>query len=151
MAEVMALHLTTLQKSILEKLFKLFMRRPILNKKLELPAVYAAVVREGLPVKKHGFSSLYDMYNLLDVFDSPDGEAVSLSRSKVLELLLRPICHLSGDTLLSSFEELNGFNPKKLCTFYNVSSLDELIKEVKELPEPLNTPSVLFKKGKSGM
>lgn len=131
--------LTPTQKSIVEKLLRLFMRVPILEDKLKLPSVYAKEVHESLSIKKFGFSGLQRMYDLLDIFDttSADSKQICLSRQKVLELLLRPLCHLSGEYLVREFETLNGFHPKKLCLFCDVSLLDELIIELKDVSEPV--------------
>ena len=87
------------------------------------------------------------MYNALDIFNEED-KNISISRPKLLELLLQPlvpILHEPHSSLDASFEKLNGFKPTVLCEYCNVSSLHKLMQEIHSQssaknPQPKRNP-----------
>ena len=120
--------LNTKQRMIIELLLPLFKVRPLINRS-KITDTYATVFGKGLSVRKHGYSSLEQMYSVLGIFNE-EGTNVSISRSKLLELLLQPLLQEPHSRLAVAFETLNGFKSSVLCEYCEVSSLHELVKEI---------------------
>ena len=119
----------TKQRMIIESLLPLFKVHPLINRST-ITNTYAAVFGKGLSVRNHGYSSLKQMYSVLGIFNE-EGTKVSISRSKLLELLLRPLLQEQHSRLAVAFENLNGFKPEVLCEYCEVSSVHELVKEIR--------------------
>ena len=116
---------------------QLFRKKPVIDDKSELPKIYAALIKkQGLPIKKYGYKAGLSALLNLPIFEfGVNGKEICMSRPKLLEFLLKPICHVPDEQLTSEFEKVNGFKASELCVFCQVSSINDLINEI-EKPSP---------------
>ena len=90
---------------------------------------YQRLTKRNLSLRVYGFQGNDDLINKLNVFDCCDG-AISLSKSKLFDLLVRPLLitmQHSPHELESTFETNNGFEPTILCRYCKVENLQQLV------------------------
>ena len=120
------------QKSILHDLLPLFQKHSVIGERV-ITNVYNQEFRRTLSIRKYQFKGMDDLYYTLDVFDRLSDSKVSISRSKLLACLLKPMqAHQGAEPkrLDEIFEIENGFPPMILCNFCQTSSLKDLLLEV---------------------
>ena len=138
---------STTKRKILELLLPLFKMYPRIDKYQISDTYNAAFPLDNLSVKKKfGYKNLDHMYTVLDVFNN-EGTKVSISRPKLLALLLQPLLQEPQSNLEASFQKLNGFKLSILCEYCDVSSPRDLLKEVQS--QTSNRPYSSLKVAKS--
>ena len=121
---------STTKRKILELLLPLFKKYPQIDRYQISYTYNTAFPHDSLSVKKKfGYKNLDHLYNVLDVFNN-EGTKVSISRPKLLALLLQPLLQEPRSNLEDAFQKLNGFKSAVLCEYCDVSSLHDLLKEV---------------------
>ena len=131
---------STTKRKILELLLPLFKMYPRIDRYQISYTYNTAFPRGSLSVKKKfGYKNLDHLYNVLDVFNN-EGTKVSISRPKLLALLLQPLLQEPHSNLEAAFQKLNGFTSAVLCEYCDVSSLHDLLKEL-QLQKSNHPPS----------
>ena len=121
---------TSKQKSVLGLLLPIFEETPRIQPRLVTQECQRLTKRKFTP-RAYGFQGNKDLVHKLNVFDHHDGGAISVSESKLFDLLLRPLMSMrfSPHKLDGVFEKDNGFNPAILCRYSKVENLQQLVEK----------------------
>lgn len=126
LSPIMESAITSKQKSVLGLLLPIFEGKAQIESG-QVTQEYQRLTRQNLSLRVYGFQGNDDLINKLNVFDCRDG-AISLSKLKLFDLLVRPLLmQHSPHELESAFETNNGFEPTILCRYCKVESLLQLV------------------------
>ena len=121
---------TSKQKSVLGLLLPIFEETPRIQPRL-VTLEYQRLTRKNFSLRAYGFQGNEDLVHKLNVFDHHDGGAISVSESKLFDLLLLPLLNmrLFPHQLDDAFVKNNGFRPAILCRYSKVENLEQLVEK----------------------
>ena len=137
---------TSKQKSVLGLLLPIFEETPRIQPRL-VTQECQRLTKGNFTPRAYAFQGKKDLVHKLNVFDHHDGGAISVSESKLFDLLLRPLMsmRLSPHELDGVFEKNNGFNPAILCRYCKVENLQQLVEKYTRMRSASSFQAVAFR------